>query len=391
MSYAEFPVYIALGSNIGNREGHLQRALEALEFIAASAIRSSRVYETAPVGPGPQGPYLNLCVHFETRLPPRELLEFLKETEVQLGRIPRGPWEAREIDLDLLIHGDSRLSEPDLVLPHPRLAERQFVLRPLCDLAPDLVPPGLGAPAWELLRALEKREGRAAMREKALPPRSSALFPETLRYICIEGVIGVGKTTLVKMLAARSGCSAVYEEFENNPFLSSFYGDRSRHAFQTQLFFLLSRYRQIQESFQQQDLFRTQVVADYMFAKDRIFAAVNLDENEISLYDRLSGILAKNLVRPDYVVYLQADTPTLLSRIRQRDRHYERDIDPGYIDALNRAYNEFFHYYSDSPLLIVNTNGIDFVRHPSDFQSLMARILQAPAGKTYFSPAPSVL
>jgi deoxyadenosine/deoxycytidine kinase len=225
------------------------------------------------------------------------------------------------------------------------------------------------------------------MREyRLLPAGSAASLPDHLRYVAIEGVIGAGKTTLVRMLGERLGGQALFEEFENNPFLADFYRDRHRFAFQTQIFFLLSRFRQIQDYFQQQDLFRPQVVSDYMFAKDKIFATQNLDENEMGLYQNLSRLMERQLPRPDYVVYLQADTRTLMQRIRQRDRDYERSIDESYVDALNQAYNAYFHYYDDSPLLIVNTNHIDFVRREDDLNLLVDQILKAPEGVTYWSP-----
>ena len=247
--------------------------------------------------------------------------------------------------------------------------------------------PGFQDSVSALLQKLRASEGPQGITEYRVQLQGgSRILPDAMRYVAVEGVIGAGKTTLVKMLCERMACQALFEEFENNPFLADFYRDRHRFAFQTQVFFLLSRFRQIQEHFNQQDLFHPQVVSDYMFAKDKIFATQNLDENEMGLYQRLSGLLEKQLPHPDYVIYLQADTKTLMSRIRQRDRYYERNIDEGYIESLNQAYNNFFHYYNDSPLLILNTNHIDFVRSPDDLNLLLDQILKAPAGSTYFSP-----
>ncbi len=225
------------------------------------------------------------------------------------------------------------------------------------------------------------------MREYRLAPQGTHSLPEGVRYLAVEGAIGVGKTTLVKYLAEKLGCAPLYEEFENNPFLADFYRDRSRFAFQTQMFFLLSRFRQIQDQFQQQDLFRPQVMADYMLAKDRIFASVTLDENELALYRRVADILQAQLPKPDYVVYLQADPKTLLNRIKGRDRYYERNFDEGYLEALNQAYNTYFHHYDASPLLIVNTSHIDFVRNPEDLALLADQIAKAPEGMSFFNPA----
>ncbi len=211
-------------------------------------------------------------------------------------------------------------------------------------------------------------------------------LPKSIRYLAVEGVIGVGKSTLVKYLSEHMACQPLFEEFETNPFLSEFYRDRKKFAFQTQIFFLLSRYRQILETFHQQDLFSPVRISDYMFNKDKIFASLNLDENEMALYSKLSALVERELTKPDYIIYLQANTDILLDRIRMRDRAYERNVDPKYIEALNECYNSYFMHYADSPLMIVNTNDIDFVRNPDDLQLLLEHICKAPRGVTYFSP-----
>jgi len=386
MARPETTVTLALGSNLNDRESYLQKALDALRTIAVTPIRKSKVYETAPVCPGPQGKYLNLCVRFATRLDPRALLAFCRETEERLGRQERPRWAAREIDIDILAFGREILQEENLTLPHPSILDRQFVLVPLMDLDPDYVLPGFNETVSRQLDRCLAVQGRQDVVEYRPLPAASVSIPERVRYVAVEGVIGVGKSTLVKALSERMGCMPVYEEFENNPFLSDFYKDKNRYAFQTQVFFFLSRYRQIRELFQQQDLFRPQIISDYMFAKDKIFAALNLDENEVALYYKFADLMERDLVKPDYAVYLQADTKTLMQRIRMRDRAYERNIDEAYIDSLNRAYNTYFHYYTGSPLLIINTNNIDFVRNPQDLDLLVELISKVPEGVTYFSP-----
>jgi 2-amino-4-hydroxy-6-hydroxymethyldihydropteridine diphosphokinase len=380
-------VWLALGSNVGDRAAWLRRALESLREISSGSLRVSKIYETAPIGPGSQERYLNLCLRLSTVLNPRQLLEHCQELEQRLGRVPRGRWEPREIDIDILSYDGLQVREEGLTLPHPLIAERQFVLVPLAEIDPDLVLPGQADSVSRLLQKCRDAQGPDEIREyRLLPAGSAASLPDRLRYIAVEGVIGVGKSTLVKLLGERLGGQSLFEEFENNPFLADFYRDRNRFAFQTQVTFLLSRFRQIRDYFQQQDLFRPQVVSDYMFAKDKIFATQNLDENEMALYLRLSEMMERQLPKPDYVVYLQADTKTLMGRIKQRDRDYERSMDEGYIESLNQAYNGFFHYYEASPLLIVNTNHIDFVRKADDLNLLIDQILKAPEGVTYYSP-----
>ena len=208
-------------------------------------------------------------------------------------------------------------------------------------------------------------------------------------HIAVEGSIGVGKTSLSKILAAKLQCKLILEEFEDNPFLSEFYKDPERYAFQTQLFFLLSRYKQ-QLDFQQIDIFTKSIVSDYMFMKDRIFASLNLSEKEMNLYDNVALILEKNMINPDLITFLQSDTDRLMRNIKSRGRNYESNMDWNYIDALNQIYNEFFFRYDKSPLLIINTNDIDFVNDKNDLNEIL-NIIQKPInGTKYYNPNKSL-
>ncbi|NLA22660.1 MAG: deoxynucleoside kinase, partial [Candidatus Marinimicrobia bacterium] len=198
---------------------------------------------------------------------------------------------------------------------------------------------------------------------------------KNLYFLAIEGVIGAGKTSLARLMAEKLNARLVLEKFEENPFLEDFYRDPERYAFQAQLYFLLSRYRQ-QIELKQIDLFTNLLISDYMFAKDKLFAILNLDEKELSLYNLVAQHLEKDLPKPDLVVYLQASTDRLISNIKKRGRSYEKSINRDYIDSLNQIYNEFFFRYKDSPLIIVNTNEIDFVNNENDLNELIREIKQ---------------
>ncbi len=204
-------------------------------------------------------------------------------------------------------------------------------------------------------------------------------------YVAIEGVIGAGKTTLATLLSKAWGAHLKLEVVEENPFLAKFYSDMRGYAFQTQLFFLLSRHKQ-QLELKQFDLFMERVVSDYLFAKDRIFANLTLDDNELALYTRLADMVERDIPRPDVVVYLQASTEVLMERIHKRGREFERDMSKDYIGALNEAYNYFFFHYDDTPLIVVNTNDIDFVENTSDFEELSKEIEEHTAGTAYYVP-----
>jgi len=208
------------------------------------------------------------------------------------------------------------------------------------------------------------------------------------RYIAIEGVIGVGKTSLARLLAERLNARLLLEEPESNPFLEDFYKDPRRYAFQTQMFFLVSRYQELKE-LRQPDLFHDAVVSDYLFQKDRIFANINLSDRELRLYDKVAPLLEEEIPAPDLVVYLQSSPEVIRSRIQQRGRHYEKSMDPNYTATLAEAYNYFFFHYREAPLLVVNTNEMDFVDRRADLEELVARIESHREGVAYLSPSGS--
>lgn len=206
------------------------------------------------------------------------------------------------------------------------------------------------------------------------------------RHVVVEGPLGVGKSTLVNMLSKSFNARPFLEQVDINPFLQKFYDNPRQYAFQTQLFFLLERYRH-QEELTQLSLFTQGTVSDYLFAKDRIFAYVNLTQEEFSLYDKLYQMLAVKVPKPDLVIFLQAESAVLVNRIRQRNRSYEQSITEDYLIRLNKAYNDFFFYYKEVPLLVVNTTHIDFVKHPHDFEDLLGEINAMGVGTRYYVPA----
>ena len=206
--------------------------------------------------------------------------------------------------------------------------------------------------------------------------------------ISIEGSIGVGKTSLANIIAKKLDAKLVLEKFEENPFLKDFYQNQDRHAFQTQLFFLLSRYSQHQD-LKQVDIFSKIILSDYMFIKDRLFACLNLNDREMVLYDSIAKILEKDIVYPDLAIFLQADTDKLMSNIKKRGREYEENMDWNYIDSLNQVYNEYFFRYDKSPLLIINTNEIDFVNNNEDLEGIMNFLKEPIKGRKYYNPIKS--
>ncbi len=205
-------------------------------------------------------------------------------------------------------------------------------------------------------------------------------------YVALDGVIGVGKTSLARLLQPAFGAQVLLEVFEENPFLSDFYGDRARYAFQTQIFFLLSRYHQQRQA--PELLEHGSLIADYTFAKDALFAGINLTGDELVLYTRLHNALADKIPKPDLVVYLRAPTPVLLDRIARRGRSYEQHMDPDYIATLVRAYDAYFAQPGPSPVLTIECQDLDFVNNPEDLRCVAERIQAALGDGTYQAPLP---
>ena len=218
-----------------------------------------------------------------------------------------------------------------------------------------------------------------------LYPSSHVTRPLPHRHIAIEGPIGVGKTSLVNLLSKRFRGTKILEDADN-PFLDDFYKDKRSAAFRCQLFFLLSRYQQQQE-IAQIDLFTNLVVADYHFPKDKIFACINLDDAELLIYDKLYTLLSESIRKPDLVIYLQGSLETCLKRIKKKTRTLEKAVTPEYLAQLIEAYNYYFYHYEETPLLVVDTNEIDFVHRSADFEDLVAQIQKAKKGVQYYVKA----
>jgi deoxyguanosine kinase len=204
-------------------------------------------------------------------------------------------------------------------------------------------------------------------------------------YIAVEGPLGVGKTSLALLLAERIHGRTILEDAEDNPFLTSFYKDPKRFAFQTQLFFVLRRFQR-QEEINQIDLFKRVVVSDFLFDKDRIFARLNLDDREFSLYEQVFNLLKVKSAKPDLVIFLQARTDVLKERIRKRNQDYEKPVTVSYLDQINQAFNEFFFHYNETPLLVINASEIDFVNVPADLDNLILEIEKMEKGTKYYVP-----
>ncbi len=366
-------VYLSLGSNLGNRYVQLQQSLFALAKRLGPVTQVSAVYEN-PASGFQGGDFLNACIALETAASPSEVLAALLVIEQEMGRQRSDSknYESRTIDIDLLYYGEEIISTAALTVPHPKLAERNFVLKPLADIAPQYYHPIHQKDTRNLLQ--ESRDSHPLNKTTLrLFTDRQALFDQ-LHFLAIEGTIGVGKTTLSKKIAADFNGKLVLERFADNPFLPKFYQEPSRFAFPLEMSFLADRYQQFTEDTSQFDLFKNFMVSDYDIFKSLIFAGITLQKDEFDLYRKLFTFMYKEVKKPDIYVYLYQNTDRLLENIQRRGRVYEQNISKDYLDQINRGYLDFIKSHPQQTSLIINLEHLDFVKHPADYETVLSAI-----------------
>jgi 2-amino-4-hydroxy-6-hydroxymethyldihydropteridine diphosphokinase len=327
--------YIGLGSNLGDRERAIREALRVLGGNGSIEVaRVSAIEETAPLGPLPQPKYLNGVAEIKTALKPEELLRKLKAAEAALGRRPGGKWQSRPIDLDLLLFAGEVIRTSGLVVPHPEMHLRSFVLDGLCQLNPELVHPVLQEPVCELARRLGGG--------------NFVLDPSVPQVVSVAGVIGVGKTTLARKLAEALAGEVLFEPYDTNPFLSQVYAGQCELALDSQLYFLVNRARQLDpEALPRDKVF----VTDYVFHKEQIYAKRCLDPLQLELYQSIYPAFAQRVARPVLVIYLQDAPARCLERIHGRNRPYEQRISLEFLEGLDRDYETLFADWKLCPVI----------------------------------------
>lgn len=368
-------VYIALGSNKGNKLQFLQGAIDAI-FNSVGPIRKiSRVYKTPAIGFDGQD-FFNAVIKIETTYTAKKLLKALKQIEKQLGRSPKtqSGYEAREIDLDILFYGEEIINDKALVVPHAAMQDRRFVLQPLCDVSTDFIHPELDKTIGQLLEACEDKSNIEPQKVWLKNPRKKFDFSD-FNYIAIEGNIGAGKTSLASKISEDFNAKLILERFADNPFLPKFYKDPERYAFTLEMSFLADRYQQISDDLSQLDLFKDFMVSDYDVHKSLIFSKVTLPDDEFRLYRTLFYQVYKDIARPDLYVYLYQNTERLQENIKKRGRKYEKEIQDDYLDKINSGYLNFLRNQEGLKVKIVDISNRDFVKNREDYLWLLQEII----------------
>lgn len=365
-------VYLSIGSNIGKRYLNLQKALLAIgknDLI----LKVSAIYENAAVGFEGED-FLNACVYLETKSSASELLFKLQKIEHDLGRKKKESdgYASRKIDLDIIYFNDAIINGGGLTIPHPRMAERNFVLKPLSDIAPQFYHPVLHKDTRNLLQEC-KDKSKLKKTNLQLYRNREILFSK-LQFLAIEGNIGAGKSVLAKKIAEDFNAKLVLERFADNAFLPKFYEDASRYAFPLEMSFLADRYQQFTDDTSQFDLFKKFMVSDYDIFKSLIFAKITLQKEEFELYRKVFGFMYNEVKKPDIYVYLYQNTERLLANIKTRGRDYEQNIGAEYLEKINRGYLDFMKSHPNQNTLLINLESLDFVTNSEDYEVILKQL-----------------
>ena len=367
-------VYIALGSNKGDRLKHLQDAVDLIFKEIGKVNIIAKVYNTPALGFDGDD-FLNTCLYAETNFSAEDLLNKLLQIETKLGRsrTTSETYEARTIDLDVLFYNDAIINSKTLKIPHPELQKRNFVLYPLHDIASKLRHPVLEQTVAELLEICQDKSEIAPIKIWLKNPSKQFNFSNQ-NYIAIEGNIGAGKTSLAHKIAQDFNAKLILERFADNPFLPKFYEEPQRYAFTLEMSFLADRYQQISDDLSQLDLFKDFMVSDYDIYKSLIFSKITLPEDEFKLYRKLFYLMYKDIAKPDLYVYLYQNTERLQENIKKRGRDYEQNIDSEYLEKINSGYLEFLKNQTELNVKIIDISDKDFVKNRTDYLWLLNEI-----------------
>lgn len=361
---------------MGNRFDYLQQAVDSVFEEIGPILKISSVYESPAMG-FDGDPFLNCVLWVQSTLEPPKILSKILAMEKEMGRerAKTTQYQSRPIDIDILFVDDLVLDSNKLVIPHPEISNRRFIIHPMAELNAQFIHPSSGKNMIRLLAdTSDTTEAKKVSKWLRNPRKDYDLSP--YRYIAIEGNIGAGKTSLATQMASDFNAKLILERFRDNPFLPLFYENQARYAFPLEMSFLADRYQQLLEDIAQFDLFKDLVVADYDGYKSLIFAKVTLGEEEFNLYKKLFHFMHKDLPNPDLYVYLYQNTERLLENIKLRGRIFEQNIQAKYLQEINDGYLEFIKGLPQEKVRIIDISNLDFVKNRKDYLTVLQKILQ---------------
>ncbi len=360
---------------MGNKFEHLQKAITLIFEQVGSVEKISSVYQTPAMG-FEGDDFLNCVLWIKSTMQPQDVLEEILSIEKSMGRVRNSKqgYASRVIDIDILFIDQLQIKTDRLIVPHPEIAHRKFVLQPMAEVDAHFQHPSLKKNMVWMLAKTEDQSQPIKI-SKWLRNPGKDLARHQYNYIAIEGNIGAGKTSLAEQMAADFNAKLILERFLENPFLPKFYMEPGRYAFPLEMSFLADRYQQLIENITQFDLFKDFVVADYDLYKSMIFAKITLTEEEFALYKKLFHLMHKELPKPDLYVYLHQTTERLIENIQQRGRSFEQNIEADYLNKINEGYLDYIKNQHTGNIKIIDISGKDFLKNRGDYLALLREIL----------------
>ena len=361
--------YLSLGSNQGRKLKNLQKAIYEIAESIGAIHKISSVYKTDSWG-FKGDDFYNICIAVSTYLPPEELLKNILNIETKLGRKreQNNKYTNRKIDIDILLFDDEIVFSKNIIIPHPRMLDRKFVLVPLAEIAGNTLHP---IEKKTLNICLNNTIDASEIHKISSKLQRPIPLIEKYNYVAIEGNIGSGKTSLSNLMSDEFNAKIVLERFADNPFLPKFYEDQERFAFPLEMSFLADRYQQLTDDLAQFDLFKNFIVSDYYIFKSLIFAQVTLQKEEYALYRKMFDIMYKEISKPDLYIYLYQNTDRLLENIKKRGRIYEQNIEASYLQKIHVGYTNFIKTEQDLNTLIIDVSELDFVNNHNDYREVL--------------------
>ena len=364
--------YLSIGTNKGDKLENIQNAINIIADKIGAVLKIASVYKTPSLG-FDGADFYNTCIKVSTYLPPESLIKSLLAIESELGRTRKdtGGYADRIIDIDIILFEDEIIFSKNLIVPHPRMLDRKFVLVPLVEIARNTIHPIEKKHLYICLENCIDNSEITLVKEQLKRPTP---ITEKYNYIAIEGNIGAGKTSLANMMSDEFNAKIVLERFADNPFLPKFYEDNERYAFPLEMSFLADRYQQLTDDLAQFDLFKNFIVSDYYIFKSLIFAQVTLQKDEYKLYRKMFDLMYKEITKPDLYVYLYQNTERLLENIKKRGRDYEQNIEASYLQKIHDGYSNFIKTEPNLNILIIDVSDLDFVNNTEDYDLIINKI-----------------